>query len=417
SKLGGKLKERNFLEMSLKVANDSESESSVCEAYCQANTILWSVLLPPLLAVGLIGNLLIVLVFSTSTKRRRRKPVLCITMVTLACADLLVFLFPITRHWLRHAKLYISFDVQTLGTGVCKTHEFLVYFSLMFSIWMVVLVSGERFTIICFPLRRSRLLTPRRIVAVIVAIITVSALLNVHFFWTREFVWNHQLNRMSCQNARSGLDAFISKSVHPFVDMTFTAGLPLLLLVIFTGAIAHRLYQRSRQLKTLTAGLSNCSPAGRQHRLLTPTTRMVLPVPLLFIPLAMPVKFWLVVHHGKGIPGSVQPGTPEYHSVRLGWSGLLFLQFCNFACNFFIYSLMSADFRADLARLLCGRCRRRVWCRRGEQSASTRSAPPTAAAAVDAADVVVNDRKMVLASNFDDASSVYQMQLRSCRRC
>ena len=52
--------------------------------------------------------------------------------------------------WLRYV---FDLDVRHLGSVMCKTHTFLVYWTTDFASWTIVLVSVERFVSVIFPLK------------------------------------------------------------------------------------------------------------------------------------------------------------------------------------------------------------------------------------------------------------------------
>lgn len=72
----------------------------------------------------------------------------------------------------------------------CKLHTFLVYFTLDFSVWILVAVTADRCLCVSAPFLAKRWCTLKQARLVVVSIAAVLFLINMHYFWTVSVIYH-----------------------------------------------------------------------------------------------------------------------------------------------------------------------------------------------------------------------------------
>lgn len=166
--------------------------------YCKVNLAIWNYMAPVYLICGILLNTLAVIVWLRPLPRRHAG-CMAKSIVLLACCDMLSLYSGFLRHYIRKNS-FVHIDIQQAGVFSCKVTEFLVYFSLSFSAWLISLVTVERCLLITASAnRRLRLLDASLSSnAALVVLGVVCALFNAHILWTRVLADEQQ--RLVCIN-------------------------------------------------------------------------------------------------------------------------------------------------------------------------------------------------------------------------
>jgi hypothetical protein len=372
-------------------ANYSVKDTGTAAQLCGINLMLWDLIPPIYLIIGTFGNIFSIVIWSNRRLAHQTQH-MTIVLMCLGFADTLVLYTGFLRHYLRKST-YIGWNIQNAGMMVCKIHEFLVYFGLSFSVWLVAFIAVERCFCIVFshPKVRNQLpkilccfggnearahdhkrgLCCRRPVSIyimVVLIACISIFVNSHIFWTRVF------HTHDCANDRITFKVFL-ETVWPAVDLAFSAIVPVSLVIASTILIAFTLCclksntlssvnnvaQTVRKAKATKRSVK--SDGSQEHssvrsdrskrrsvveRKTNRITCTLICVSLCYVVCTCPAKVYIVF-----VP-TITPRdvTPEiFFRYRLLWTCLLSLQYLANVVNFLIYSVANSLFRDQLREI------------------------------------------------------------------
>ena len=109
-----------------------------------ANAI-WSWVSPIILILGTIGNILSAYIMSQKPLRRS---VTALYLSVLAVVDTLVLYTGLLRYWI---KAISGVDIRNQSQLTCRLHAFLVYWFTDLAVWIIVIVTLERFINVQYP--------------------------------------------------------------------------------------------------------------------------------------------------------------------------------------------------------------------------------------------------------------------------
>ncbi|XP_076467811.1 uncharacterized protein LOC143298757 [Babylonia areolata] len=155
--------------------------SSLTHLQC-ATLRLWQVVTPIIVVLGLLGNLLVVVIFS---RLHFTKSSTLVHLFVLAVTDSVIMCLGPTRYWVLNV---FDYDVRMVSSAGCKLHLFLLYVSLDFSAWILVSVSVERALCVAKPLHVRGWFTVRRTLCRLVVIFVCLTLVNGHYFFSNAIV-------------------------------------------------------------------------------------------------------------------------------------------------------------------------------------------------------------------------------------
>jgi hypothetical protein len=148
--------------------------------WVEYEVLIWLVkyIMITFVVMGTMGNTLSFLVLM---RRRMRKNSINFYLALLACSDTAVLYLSGFKTWLR---VVTGFELLHVSDAGCKITIFLFMLMSHLSAWLIVLVTTDRFIVVWFPFKASRLcsLKRSRIIALILFIILI--LYNMHLFWT-----------------------------------------------------------------------------------------------------------------------------------------------------------------------------------------------------------------------------------------
>ncbi|XP_053405382.1 CX3C chemokine receptor 1-like [Mercenaria mercenaria] len=293
---------------------------------------------PVILILGTIGNIVTLLVMLRKKMRRRTT---CFYMSMVAVFDTLVLYFACLRQWL---ALLQGTDALTLSSAACKIFNFFSYAFFDVSVWLLVLMTVERFLVVQFPLQSLKISSIARARIAVLVLIIIMVLVNAHFFWT---VYLDE--RQRC-NYLEDFEHF-HDNIWPWIDATVYSFLPFLLLLIFNVLIII-IHRRSINLRRTTLQIgkprTRRSNQGTQLRL----TAMLLIVTFTFLFLSAP-NVILICIRNKYFDFSLQ--VDDFRDIavfRLVSTVTMFCLYVNHAVNFLLYCISGQMFRRELWKLL-----------------------------------------------------------------
>ena len=144
--------------------------------------IYMGVWLPGVIAIlGILGNSLSLLVLSRDTSRSTTFA----SLKALASSDIILLVGALAQQVVpMFCKVTGSTDTFCLNQGYIRVYSWpIICIAQMLSIWLVLLISAERFVAICYPLRASRMCSLNRIRFLILLILMMSILFNIPKFF------------------------------------------------------------------------------------------------------------------------------------------------------------------------------------------------------------------------------------------
>jgi growth hormone secretagogue receptor len=282
---------------------------------------------PALLAVGLIGNSLSILVLQQKTLR---KSSLSFLLSSLAVADNIVLVTVLMRNWILAT---FDIDIRTTSIASCKILLFLMYFGSHLSSWTLIIVTFERLVAVTWPLHVGEYCSRRRMVVAWVAMSTCLLLINGHILWTAEIIEMEQNGTVCTFSMRYFHFAY---EVFPWIDLsvaaiTFFALFICNIVIIIVLTKARKTRNRSM---TSTGSQTNDNP-------LNGVTMTLMTISLLYVLTVMPINIYLL-----DLGPNLSP------SLEALISSALQLVYCiNNSVNFFLYALPGGLFRNTLGNV------------------------------------------------------------------
>ena len=190
--------------------------------------------------LGLAGNVLVLFVI---IRNKSMQTVTNFFLANLAVADLLVVIFCIIPK-----LLYYILPSWPLGVAVCKLHHYMISATSTASIFILTVISVERFIAILFPLRTRQILTAPHLIVVISFVWISSAAVNI----PQLLVNTTQLfNSVIYCAANNNLSVHFFY-VYTIISFSVFYTLPLVVMAILYGIISCKLYISTANLHAST---------------------------------------------------------------------------------------------------------------------------------------------------------------------
>jgi len=301
-----------------------------------------------LVPVGLCSNLLSLLVLGLD-KTMIRTTKFLLQMLSLA-DSLFLLIYPMYGLMAYHGLL--STVCRRAIASACSTCLRPIVH--MAAVWMVVIVTVERYIAISWSLHAARHITMTR-VRIAVGVVWISSIV-FSLPYCMEF--KIQLDdEYTCTNDWSGLiDYYVLYRVyHPYIKPILVFALPLTLLIVFNSLLVkaiRRSTNRTRQIMTSRVVTEGHHISSNEQRV----TYMTIGVVIVFIVCQLPKAI-------SGIYDTINLGKASRFTLLVQSQLVIFLSICspllvlNSVVNFFIYFLLGSRFRTILVN--CMRCRQR----------------------------------------------------------
>ena len=296
---------------------------------------IWLIGSPIVIAIGIIGNTLSILILS---RKRMRKHTSAFYFTVLAVTDLLVLTVGLLRNFL---VALMGYDpIRTYSQASCKIHTFLVYFLGQFSAWVLLSVTVERFISVWFPFKARYLCTYKHaaIGLVILAVCLSSA--NFHFFWTIGLsAFGNDTVKLSCSDFEEY--HYFTRVIWNFIDSLLTTYIPCACMIFLNILIIIKL-KRFRSAVIF-------APDSNSARVNT-MTAMLLTVTFTFVSLMTPLTLYLI---GQNYWWEYQHNNDSSFQIYL--AAAFQLMYMNNAINFLLYYVSGNMFRKEFKELFVSR--------------------------------------------------------------
>lgn len=278
---------------------------------------------PIIILFGTIGNVLSILVLYRKAMQRNCSSTY---LIMLAVTDMAVLYLSCFKTWLRIVTG--GYEMLHINSGMCKTIKYLFFTSTHLSAWFIVLLTCERFLVVCFPFRASRYWIVHRPWIITLVTIGIIMLININYFWTSELI----VIRKTLKCVVFEHDTLMC-TVFPILNMFIYSFLPAGIVFSFNMAIIatiarHNRFKDAPQQRGITTMLRR----QNQQRL----TVMLICICLLWLLLSGPYAIISSFIHNA----SIFVRTISY-----------LLMYVNHAINFYIYCLTGKRFRFELKRM------------------------------------------------------------------
>ena len=332
--------------------------------------ILQLYVMPIIIAVGIVGNTISLVVF-TATKLRSHSS--SVYLAALAVSDT-CFLLCTLVVWVSR----VGMNVVNMQPW-CALVVYLTFVCSFLSVWIVVAFTIERFIVVCFPLRRRHMLRPFQARSCVFILAIASLIIYSFLLWMTRVVDQPNGDGKVCHTLPKHAQAL---HILTQIDIFLTLVVPLFTIISLNSAIMISIYRSSQTMplpwspssssrnqvvlwvehdRSNTMSSDSTRPTRRNMR----STKMLLIVSTVFVLLNLPshvfrlrytvIFFLKLEYHPSGNESGL------YSIAEL-------LYYVNFAVNFFLYSICASNFRKGLADLI--RCIRQPLSLRKKQSLS-----------------------------------------------
>ncbi|KAL4228498.1 hypothetical protein ACF0H5_011546 [Mactra antiquata] len=257
-------------------------------------------------------------------------------MTTLAIADLIAIGLKLAYF------LLTKYDIR-LGDSVCRLMFMFGTVSQMYSNWILVVMTTERFIAIWFPLKVKKLCSKWRSISILIVLFILFILVNLQFIFTFEEVKDPFLS-WDCR-PKEQYRKFI-QTVWYWIDGALYAVLPIIIILVLNSLIIYAVRKSNRALTNLTNRRKNSKDKLTQQKQIT---LMLLAVSLTFVLLVMPNCIFFVARQ-YWTWKETQLGIAQYYLV---YQIVFLLSDLNHAVNFYLYCLSGRKFRQKFINVLC----------------------------------------------------------------
>ena len=186
----------------------------------------------PIFLMGIMGNLLVIYVIA---RNRSMQTVTNFFLANLAVADLLVALCCVIPK-----LLWFIIESWTFGSFICRIHQTMISLTTNASIFILTVISAERFIAIVYPFETKQILTSRRLFIAIIGVWCLSAVLSSPTAYMHDIV--QYGDNLYCGTSTTLLVVQIHATTLFFICFI----IPLIIMGILYLKISRRLWTRNR---------------------------------------------------------------------------------------------------------------------------------------------------------------------------
>ncbi|CAH1786329.1 unnamed protein product [Owenia fusiformis] len=303
---------------------------------------LWKYISPLLILFGTIGNALSIAVL---LQKRCRKSTTSLYLSCLAVSDILAIDIGLSRIWINNV---FHMDIRNLHDVVCRLHFFIVYFLPQASSWILVMFTTERTLAVWLPHKVSVISSKRTAAIMISLTMTILAGFNMTLFWTQILV--EEDGKYYCQTHPDHI--YFDYQVWPWIDSFLASFIPFTIIAICNLMIVFKLQVAKRLQQSMNTGNGRTTADQK----MSSATVILIFISIMFLTLTSPLVLYLYFYQ---VWYPYDPPVDEHVAAQseLHYTITYLMYFTNHACNFILYVVSSAKFRADLKNLLVRRGR------------------------------------------------------------
>ena len=303
--------------------NDMQSNSTVTPyVQSQLEDIIqyaYMIIYPIIFTVGLIGNLLSSLLFSTTELYQTS---CAVYFFLLSIFDSLALIGGL------HHCFVIGYHLQIPNAIYCRARSFISYVAMDMASWMVVAISVDRFYKVKFPLQARIYCTRKLTIIVSCVIATVLTLKNIHL--ATQFIGDFSNNDTDYCYPNSDYPKYVHffQKIWPWIDLSIFVLIPFIIITFCNAFIIYN--QHRRRMKFGHRNLDR----SLIHFLLISS--------ILFIICNFPISITMVI-----LPyiSKTHNQKDYYDGVSFAFDILRLPSYASLALNFYLYYYSSSIFR------------------------------------------------------------------------
>ena len=311
----------------------------------QTGLLIWRVVPPILIVFGTVGNSLAIVVL---TRKSIKVTTTAIYLSFLAISDLVVLYTGLLRQWLTYL---FDYDVRHISEAACKIHLWLVYSSLDFSAWIVMIVTVERLISAWFPHKAKNKCSRKSAIAIVTIVLFFLLALNSHLLYgmINEIVLDsngHAVTVYKCSEIDETYRNFFNL-IWPWIDLAVFCAIPFTVIVIGNCCILFKVVTSQRRTKSkIVPTTSKSTHATKKAPKHLSMTAMLLTLNTVFLLTTSPVSVYNI-----GYPQWSSVDTAQnYANLDFWWAIVNMLMYTNNALNFLLYCLSGTRFRREVKR-------------------------------------------------------------------
>lgn len=204
------------------------------------------ILLPFIFLVGTVCNFLTFLVMR---RKKMRHQSTYFYMAVLAIADEMVLMIGCLNYWF---YVFMNINIMIVSVYFCKLACLFLYGMFHFCVWIVVIMTIERFIAVALPLQANRLCTVKRAKLYTLVLVCIIFLINIHFLFSHTVFKRENSDELGCQPKNTKFE-FLMHKIWPWIDASIYSFIPLSLLIIFNILIIHNLIKASKNIEKLNS--------------------------------------------------------------------------------------------------------------------------------------------------------------------
>ena len=293
--------------------------------------MLWA--MPALVPFGTLANVFNLIVF---TRPQMKHLSTSVYLSALSVSDIIMLYFYSVRAWIE--ETHVIDKHSYMSTAYCQTMDILSYTSRVFSNWMIVAITFERFVVMAFPFKATSFCTVKKAKILTIVIFSFSGVSqSVSLYGSR--LKYHPNGDPVCFIATTGVMVLVRVFVSLFSEIIPIVSVLLLNIIV----VALMCCPRNRPIQ------SSRDDADRMEQMRKLTT-MLISIAIFFLICEIP---WLVA-----LLWYIFSGYSPQLSVLISVSKLLGT--IDHSCNFIFYVLCGRKFRdVFLGTIACGARKRK----------------------------------------------------------
>ncbi|CAH1772991.1 unnamed protein product [Owenia fusiformis] len=308
-------------------------------------------------AIGAVSNILAYIALS-----RQKQNTSVFTMRCLAVSDCIYLMWNglwEVLYWIYGHTYWMDKSVGARSHHISLAYPYVStvgYMLQMTSVWLVVLVTVDRFVAVCFPLRAVSLCTIFRARVLCLSVFIMSIIYHIPMFFEWKMAWARNMCSRKFEYVLRFTDTgenFYYQLIYGFIlNLMFKNVVPILIVFILNIMLIRDLYRAKRARMEIQSGANTHS---RQERDITMTLLSVSTILVICLIPRLALKgmrlvLWIPKTNEERIAqfGSLEAYDNYYWSSNYLFIASVFLMRANSAVNFFIYCIVRKDFRKEL---------------------------------------------------------------------
>ena len=343
---------RNNQLKNTRLHNQSHEEQLMNYMEYKLHKILLLYIPPFLLIIGTIGN---VLSFCVLLRKAMRRTSTYNYLAVLSFTDMLVLYVGLLRLWVGELT---GVDIRDESDWSCKIISMAGYTVSVYSVWLLIAVTVERYIVTVHSLRAPTMCTQGRAVKTIGLILLILLSVNLHFLWTTQ-IQSKKQQEPRC-NGAEGYEQLVER-IWPWIDACLYCILPFVIICILNCLIVHKvvLSRRMRRLlpgSSMSGSTNNNGGTGSgnnrsaNNESSARVTIMLLTISFTFLVCTLPMNVTLV---HRAILGFDTMSLKEVSQYQLSRTVSELLMYTNHSINFYLYLLTGQKFRQQLISMVC----------------------------------------------------------------